>query len=294
MYPEINVTPYINKQMKNKFSLLSAFCTLVITALLLGSCNANQPEGALCSNRTLVNSIEKYVTCPSDSVEMMLASSDSTFLQLDSCSLEFLNLYDERANLWLDSLYHQDIPTILKIYATYDVMTNFPVGEANAAFAWHEVANTLIAEHFGTERADSADVNYVWRVVDEILGAYGAGTQSEMNVSAWRWVMVSDYWLIDAYKTLFDTCNDPSLLPSVHRSYINLLSMYRNRRDQLEGYWSDQPRELARMLTTMMEEQREKIEHLTRQYREGTLDTKAVKATLDKVPEDTEWDIYDY
>ncbi len=263
--------------------------------ILLSSCKSHSPEGhETKTNPELVAAIGRYVTCPADSVEMMLASSDSICQQVGTCSLELLNLYGDEANTYLESLYGEEIPTILKLYGSYDVVTNFSTSEANAAFAWHEIANDLIAEHYGKEQVDSADVETIFGVIDKILDRYAAGTQYDMNVSAWRWVMLSDYRLINAYKTLYDTCNDPSLLGSVQDSYINLLDMFRNRRDQIDDHWSDLPRELACMQMVMMDERREVIEELCSQYKQGLISLQSVKEELDRRPEDVDWDIDDY
>lgn len=268
---------------------------MTIAFVLLSSCKSNSSEReGLVANQELVSAIGKYVTCPTDSVQMMLASSDSIIQLVDTCSLEYLDLYIEGTNSYLDSLYSKEIPTILKLYGTYDAVTNFPTSEANAAFTWHEVANVLIAEYFGKEQADTDDVETLFKVIDDILDSYNAGTQYDMNVSAWRWVMLSDYRLINAYKALYDSCNEPSILKSVQDSYINLLEMYRNRCEQIEGHWSDLPRELACMQMHMMDERREFIEKLNSQYKMGLLSLQSLKQELDKRTKDVDWDISDY
>lgn len=262
---------------------------------MLSSCKSNSSEGKDDNiNYELVSAIGKYVTCPQDSVEMMLASSDSIIPLVDTCCLEFLNLYNEEVNNHLVSLYGNEIPTILKLYGTYDVVTNFPTSEANAAFAWHEIANALVAEHYGKEKLETADVDTLFNAIYDILNYYSAGTQLDMNTSAWRWVILSDYQLISAYKALYDSCNDTSLLKSVQDSYVNILEMYRNRCEQIDGHWSDLPRELACMQVSMMDERREFIEKLHSQYKQGLLSLQSVKAELDKRPEDVEWDVSDY
>ena len=238
--------------------------------------------------------ISKYVTCPKDSVEMMLASSDSICQLVDTCSIEYLALYNEDTNNYLNSLYSKEIPTIMKLYGTYDVVTNFPTNEANAAFAWHEVANALVADYYGKEQVDTADVETMFKIIDDILDSYAASTQYDMNTSAWRCVMLSDYRLINAYKALYDSCNEPSLLKSVQDSYMNLLEMYRNRCEQIEGHWSDLPRELACMQMYMMDERRELIENLHSKYKKGMLSIQSVKAELNKRPKDVDWDVSDF
>lgn len=268
---------------------------IAIAFVLLSSCKSNSSgRQEFVVDQELVSAISKYVTCPTDSVEMMLASSDSICQLVDTCSIEYLALDNEDTNSYLDSLYSKEIPTIMKLYGTYDVATNFPTNEVNAAFAWHEVANALVAEYYGKEQVDTADVETMFKIIDDILDSYAAGTQYDMNTSAWRWVMLSDYRLINAYKALYDSCNEPSLLKSVQDSYINLLEMYRNRREQIEGHWSDLPRELACMQMFMMDERRELIENLNAQYKKGLLSVESVKTELDKRPKDVDWDVSDY
>lgn len=262
---------------------------------LLSSCKPNPSDSDnVNAHLRLVDAISQYVTCPTDSVEMMLASSDSICQWVDTCSLMSLNLYNEETNNYLDSLYRKEIPTILKLYGSYDVVSNFPTSEANAAFAWHELANALVAEYYGKEKADTADVEGIFKIVDHILRPYTAGTQYDMNISAWRRVVLFDYRLIGTYKALYDSCNEPSLLRYVQESYANLLEIYHNRCEQIEGYWSDLPRESAWMLIDMMEKRREMIEMLYTQYIQGKIAIHEVKAELEKRPEDVEWDIYDY
>lgn len=268
---------------------------MICGMLLLSSCKSNSSvEHEPHVNQELAGAISKYVTCPTDSVEMMLASSDSICQAVDTCSLEFLDLCDEDTNKDLYSRFKKEIPTIFKLYGTYDKVTNFPTSEANAAFAWHEVANALVAEHYGKEKVDTADVKTLFKVIDGILESYAAGTQLDMNITAWRWVMLSDYRLISAYKALYDSCNDTSLLKYVQDSYINIMEMYRNRCEQIDGHWSDLPRELACMQIAMMDERREMIEKLHTRFSQGMITLKEVKSELDKRPEDVEWDIYDY
>ena len=269
--------------MKSRNPLFKGLYLMTFALLLLSSCKSNPAEEhESTAHHELIAAIGQYVTCPADSVEMMIASSDSIIQLIDTYSLELLDLTDQEVNRNLESLYSQEIPTIIKLYASYDVVTNFPTSEANAVFAWHEIANTLIAEYCKKEQADATDVAALFNVIDDILDSYAAGTQRDMNTSAWRWVMLSDYRLISAYKALYNSCNDPSLLQSIQDSYVDLLEMYRNKCEQIEGYWSDLPRELASMQMNMMEERQAFIESLQAQYKQGTLTPQAVKAELDK------------
>lgn len=268
---------------------------LMCGLLLLSSCTpktsnkeASHVEGQL------TETISKYVTCPVDTVEMMLAASDSICQVVDTCSLELLGLDNEDVNKRLYAQYGKAIPTILKLYGSYDVMTSFQTNEANAAFAWHEVADALMANYFGKEEVDTADVERLFNAIDNILDCYACGSQRDMNMTAWRWAMLHDYKLIEAYKALYDCCNQPSLLKSVHGSYLHLFELYRNRQEQIDGHWSDLPRQLACMQMDMMDERRKFIEGLTTQYKQGKLSIQALQAELDKRPADVEWSIDDY
>ena len=86
-----------------------------------------------------------------------------------------------------------------------------------------------------------------------------------MNVATMRAIMMADYRLIDAYKNLFDRCQTPSLLESLHGSYLYLLEVYAERYHRVtsQGHWSDQPRELASMMIVMMNERREWVESIS-------------------------------
>lgn len=271
-------------------------CICLAAFYVLASCKPNSQQiTGFEANENLKSSISEYVTCTSDTINMLLASADSICQLVDTCSLEFLDLNNDEVNKFLVSLHKEEIPTILKLYASYDVVTQFPTDEANGAFAWHEIASTLIAEHYGKKQVDIADVDTIFNVIDGILGSYAAGSQYDMNISAWRWVMLSDYRLIDAYKKLYRTCNEPSILKSIHRSYINFLEMYRNRCNQIDDSYSDLPRELACMQIAMMDDKRKEIESLTIQFTQGKTSVQDIRLKLEKISVDNDdWNIYDY
>lgn len=283
-----------NSQKLHKFHVVACICIAVLS--VLASCRPDgQQNSSFEANDNLKDSISRYVTCSSDTIDMLLASADSICQLVDTCSLEFLDLCNEEANRHLESLHEAEIPTILKLYASYDVVTRFPTDEANGAFAWHEIAGALIAEHYGRAQVEAADVDSIFGVIDDILGSYAAGTQYDMNTSAWRRVMLADYRLIDAYKKLFCCCNDPSLLRAVHKSYVNLLEMYRNRCQQIDDSYSDLLRELACMQIAMMDNKRKEMESLMLQFTQGKTSIQAIKSKLEKIPVDNvEWDIHDY
>lgn len=284
----------VNSLKFHKSHIIACLCIAAFS--VFASCKPHSQQiSGFEANENLKSSISEYVTCTSDTINMLLASADSICQLVDTCSLEFLDLNNDEVNKYLVSLHKEEIPTILKLYASYDVVTQFPTDEANGAFAWHEIASTLIAEHYGKKQVDIADVDTIFNVIDGILGSYAAGSQYDMNISAWRWVMLSDYRLIDAYKKLYRSCNEPSLLKSVHKSYINFLEMYRNRCNQIEDSYSDLPRELACMQIAMMDDKRKEIESLTIQFTQGKTSVQDIRLKLEKIPVDNDdWNIYDY
>lgn len=284
----------VNSLKFHKSHIIACLCIAAFS--VFASCKPHSQQiSGFEANENLKSSISEYVTCTSDTINMLLASADSICQLVDTCSLEFLDLNNDEVNKYLVSLHKEEIPTILKLYASYDVVTQFPTDEANGAFAWHEIASTLIAEHYGKKQVDIADVDTIFNVIDGILGSYAAGSQYDMNISAWRWVMLSDYRLIDAYKKLYRTCNEPSLQKSVHKSYINFLEMYRNRCNQIDDSYSDLPRELACMQIAMMDNKRKEIESLVIQFTQGKYSIQDIRLKLEKTPVDNDdWNIYDY
>ena len=278
----------------NRFYFMKRIC-IVFVVFLLASCNLNKQESTiLCYNEDLKTKISKYVTCSIDTMDMMLASTDSICEALDTCSLECLGFDVEHKTYITDSLHSSDIKTIVKLYGSYDITSNFSTHEADAAFAWHEIAKSLIEKHYGRNVTDEEYEKYL-RVISAIVDSYGVRTQYDMNISAWRKVMLADFRLISAYKKLFDTCNKQSMLGSVHGSYLNVLTAYRNRCKKIEDSYSDLPRELACMQISMMNEKRSEIELFTSKYLQGKLTIKEIISKLDRNIDDTEeWNIYDY
>lgn len=261
------------------------------------SCKSKpQPTADTVGKQHAIENITKYVTCPSDTIEMMLASADSICTLTENSSLEYLELDTENEYLktLLDSLSNNEITTIVQVYATYDVVTSCSTNEANAAFVWHEVAKQQIAELRGKKLISNEEADSFFTTVKDILSYYGAGTQYDMNISAWRAVMIADFQLISAYKKLYDYFKDPSLLPFIHKSYLNLQTAYRNRCSQIEGSWSDLPRELACMQIAMLEERREAIEKLLLQNQQKSVTIQNVKAKLGNEVDDEKWEICDF
>ena len=244
-----------------------------------------------------VRRIAPYVTCPADTIRMMLAAADSICVLVEDASLENLGLEDRLFNIPLKIRFHKEMPTILQLYATYDVVTNFPSDLANAPFAWHEIAKQQIADLYEKDSITSADVDSIFGAIDVILDDYYGGTQYDMNIATMRAIMMADYRLIDAYTNLFDQCQTPSLLESVHGSYLYLLDIYAERYHRVTsmGHWTDQPRELASMMIAMMKEKQEWVENLQSRLERGEITVKDISAELDARPADNDdWESLDY
>lgn len=272
------------------------YLLLVLMGISSVSCQPSYTDAKYATD-SMANRIANYVTCPADTIRMMLVASDSICELAEDASLESLGLDDRIFNIPLKVQFHKEMPTILQLYATYDVVTDYPSALANAPFAWHEIAKQQIADLYEKDTVSSEDVNSIFGAIDAILDDYYGGKQYDMNVATMRAIMMADYRLIDAYKNLFDRCQTPSLLESLHGSYLYLLEVYAERYHHVtsHGHWSDQPRELASMMIVMMNEKREWVESLQSRLEKGELTVTDIKAELDARPADIDdWEYWDY
>ena len=79
--------------MKSHNFIFRSLFLVTFAIVLLSSCTSNSSEGhGSYADNDLASAIGRYVTCPTDSVEMMLNASDSIILLVDTCSLELLGL----------------------------------------------------------------------------------------------------------------------------------------------------------------------------------------------------------
>lgn len=276
--------------MKHSFHIF-----ILLVGLMTVSCSPKKaPETGYLSPK-YVDSITPYVTCPVDTIRMMLMSVDSLCKLTRFSKLECLSLDDEKYVDSLNSLYHREIPSIVQVYASYEAMTTFPTTEANAAFAWHAVAKRQIFNYYEDSYVSDGTIGAFFDHIRDILDVYNCGTQYDLNVAAARSVMIADFYLIDAYKKLLDQCAAPELLTSAHGSYEYVFELFRNRCDEIDGYWSDLPRELACMQIAMMGDKRAQIDDLRARHKNGTISVEGVKKELDARPADTVgWDTLDY
>lgn len=274
---------------------ISTLIFALAVGLVMVSCHPYNNTGSASDSN--VRRIAPYVTCPDDTIRMMLEAADSICGLAEDASLESLGLDEELYNIPLKVLFRKEIPIIIQLYATYDVVTDYPSALANAPFAWHEIAKQQIADFYGKDTVAVEDIEVIFSAIDTILDYYYGGKQYDMNVAAMRAIMMADYRLIDAYKNLYNRCQTPSLLESVHGSYLYLLEIYAARYHYITGtgHWSDQPRELASMMSAMMDEKREWVETLQSRLEKGEITVQDVRVELDARPADTDdWESGDY
>lgn len=236
----------------------SSIVAIVLLVLGLYSCNGKSDRNAdkmsvvsanLGINDTLVM---KYVTCPKITIDTLIAKGDSLYAHTDNYTIEHLGLDNEEYNKWLVASYGDTIPVVVSVYDTYERITcgdeDF---ETDASFIWHEVAKMQITRFVQKDgrKATKEEIDKVFNVVDGILSYYSGGTQYEMNMAAARWLLVADYWLLDAYKQLMDCFPSSEIRNLVHKDYKYMLDtcrkymQFRYERDQ----YSDLPRELRCM-----------------------------------------------
>lgn len=196
--------------------------------------------------------VMRYVTCPRDTVRHLIGIADSIYAQTRKYSLEDLWLRDEQRNKWLCDSFGDTIPVIVSIYDAYDKITSYSgTDEVNAAFVWHETTKMQISRFYRKGRGEvpEEDIDKMFRVIDRVLGAYEAGTESEMTNSTYRRVMVADYRLLDAYVQLMDSFPSDEVRRSVHEDYRYMLDASRKYfrwRREVSSY-SDLSRELSCM-----------------------------------------------
>lgn len=275
-----------------KIKYVRTSCILVALSLLGISMMACQNDKTSFVNKRNIERIANYVTCPTDTIRMILDDADSICALFKNGTLNDLAFDNEFYNEYINPYFRQRTPSIVQVYATYHSVTLFPTSEANAAFAWHEIAQCQIADFYGKEEVTNAEVESYFNGIDSILNVYDAGTQHDINNVAWRRVMMADFRLITAYKALYDQCAQPSLLASIHGSYCYLFEIYRVYCDQINGYWSDLPRQLACLEYALMEERQHTLENLLESYTKGEITLENIKESLDARPNNTDdWDL---
>lgn len=248
--------------------------TLALLVAGLCSCQGKGDKDADNASATVVSLgvndslVMKYVTCPKSTIDRLLAKGDSIYAQTGKYSIEHLGFDNEAYNEWLVALYGDTIPVVVSIYATYDIITGHDEEDGtDAPFVWHEVAKMQITRFLqkGEHEVTREEIDKVFCVIDGILDYYSGGWQYELNMAAARWVLVADYYLLDAYKRLMDCFPSVEIRKLVHEDYKYLLDTchkymeYRYERD----HYSDLPREMGCMLHDLLMAKAASVNRLT-------------------------------
>ena len=224
-----------------------------------------------------------YVTCSEHTVDSLLSIADTAYSKTGSYSLEDLGMDNEEYNKWITKDYKDTISIVIALFYSYASMVNSGMDEASASFVWHEVAR-LQMKHF-YEKTDGEwqepnSYEKLFRVIDGIMGTYGCGTQTDMNMAAWRSVMPVDYRLIEAYKQLAGLCNDRSMVKLIHDDYMFTLTTYREHREGIDEWYSDLPREQGVLFNWLLKVKLNNIRRLVNGYQKGKIGIEAVKKNL--------------
>lgn len=224
-----------------------------------------------------------YVTCSEHTVDSLLSIADTAYSKTGSYSLEDLGMDNEEYNKWITKDYKDTISIVIALFYSYASMVNSGMDEASASFVWHEVAR-LQMKHF-YEKTDGEwqepnSYEKLFRVIDGIMGTYGCGTQTDMNMAAWRSVMPVDYRLIETYKQLAGLCNDRSMVKLIHDDYMFTLTTYREHREGIDEWYSDLPREQGVLFNWLLEVKLNNIRRLVNGYQKGKIGIQDVKKNL--------------
>lgn len=282
--------------MKQTFTNLikkSARILPLLAVILCASCNntpANTGEktDAGEQKRTVEQSqqvdcsaIMQYVNCPADTVRQMLAVGDSIFQMRSNLTIDMLGMGYPEQHEWMEKQYGDTIPLIVSLFASYDAITTRDSNVVNSVFVWHDVVNKQVASYMDKPLATREDVEQIFHTIDEILEDFGGGTQPDMNNAAWRWVMVADYRLVDAYKKLIDAYPEEDLVGPVQHSYQQVMDSYEYYCDHLTEHYSDLPRELGCLMADLMDDDRGDVEELTAKYLAKQIQPAEVRAFLE-------------
>lgn len=224
--------------------------------------------------------IMPYVTCSEQTVDSLLAIADTVFSRTDTYQLKDLGMGEAYMNDDIQETYNDTIPLVLSLFDAYARMVNSGMHEASAAFVWHNVATSQMKNFFektGGRWNEPNSSEAIFRIIDGMMGIYGAGNQCDMNCAAWRSVMPIDYRLITAYKQLVDLCNDTQVAKLVNDDYMYTLSIFRDYCSSSDEWYSDLPREQGVLLQFLLNSKMEYVQRLMNRYKQRRIDVIAVK-----------------
>lgn len=280
-----------------KTTIIVKVAAMLLMALTITACKGNKTENGSLTNESVSDSIPfvlkhlgvdkskvmPYVTCSEATVDALLAIADTVYSRTDSYTLRDLGFDDKNYNKINEEQFNDTIPLVVALYDSYDRLTCWGDDETNTAFVWHEVAR-LQMKQFCEASADKRDEpickDRLLKVIENIIGIYGCGSQAEMNAAAWRQVMPTDYLLIDAYKQLADLSQNKDIIQLIHDDYMYTLTTFREHDDAIEHWYSDLPREEGELFTWMLQSKLSIINMLIKDYKEGTIGDAEVKKNL--------------
>lgn len=227
--------------------------------------------------------IMPYVTCSEWVVDSLLAIADTVFSRTDTYKLSDLDMGAPYMNDYIQEAYNDTIPLVLSLFDAYARMVNSKMDEASGAFAWHEVATKQMKHFFekaGGKWEDKNGTETIFRIIDEMMYTYDAGSQHDINSAAWRSVMPIDYRLITAYKQLMDLCKDPHIVKLVNDDYMYSLNTFRDYCSSYDEWYSDLPREQGEILQFLLNSKMEYVQRLMNRYKQRRINVIAVKRCL--------------
>ena len=186
-------------------------------------------------------------------------------------------------NKWITKDYKDSISIVIALFDSYASMVNSGMDEASASFVWHEVARQQM-KHFyvetGGEWQEPDSYEKLFHVIDGVMRSYDGGGQADINMVAWRSVMLIDYRLIEAYKQLVGLCNDRAMVKLIHDDYMYTLTTYRAHSEAIEECYSDLPREQGELFKWLLSSKLENVNLLIKNYKRGKIGSNAVKKNL--------------
>lgn len=227
--------------------------------------------------------IMPYVTCSEQAVDSLLAIADTVFSRTDTYKLSDLDMGAPYMNDYIQKAYNDTIPLVLSLFDAYARIVNSEMDEASAAFVWHEVATKQMKHFFektGGKWNEPNGSEAIFRIIDDVMDTYGAGSQYDMNGAAWRSVMPIDYRLITAYKQLVDLCKDTQVAKLVNDDYMYTLSSFHDYCSSYDECYSDLPREQGELLLLLLDSKRKYVQRLMNRYKQRRVNVIAVKKDL--------------
>ena len=264
------------------------------------ACSANNNKKHIQENGTLMETKGKsqfalkhldvdkkkvmaYVTCSEQTIDSLLAIADTAYSKTYSYSLEDLGMDNKEYNKWITKDYKDSISIVIALFDSYASMVNSGMDEASASFVWHEVARQQM-KHFyvetGGEWQEPDSYEKLFHVIDGVMRSYDGGGQADINMVAWRSVMLIDYRLIEAYKQLVGLCTDRAMVKLIHDDYMYTLTTYRAHSETIEECYSDLPREQGELFKWLLSSKLENVNLLIKNYKRGKIGSNAVKKNL--------------